>query len=263
MHAHFLLFAQATLGTLDAVLNRVGYLTHGLLDRLHADEAVQVGQDAFERTFFRHVAPDVAQLHLYCLVATTNIGGKNVLGSLDGHMGVAEGFVLDFYLVLEEARQLFVGIVREGCYAVFHLQLQLHNVAQLLEVIDWQAEHVLKAVLHGRITLKEVVQSLRKSRNDYDGIVVPPVHFHKELVERIDLIGILVGQQFLHIVEEQDAPPCLLDVLVPFVHKALIVHRIDHSQLGRVNNLTLIEVVADNAGKRRLACARLTYDNSV
>ena len=55
------------------------------------------------------------------------------------------------------------------------------------------------------------------------------VHLDKELVKRVHLVGVSVGQQFLDIVEEQYSPLGFLDVIVPFVNKPLVINGVNHS----------------------------------
>ena len=263
VHRQLFLFAQASFSPLQTVLHRVSYLTYGLLHSVHADEVVQVVQYLVKCPFFRYISLDVVLLNLGRVCSPADEGGEDVFGRLHGEMSIAEGFVLHLDLVLEEACQLLVSLGAVVGDAVLLLQLHLGDVAQLLTVGRGQAERVLEPVLHSRVALQEIVKSLGKSRHDDDGVVVPLVHLHKELVERIHLIGILVGQQLLYVVKEQDAILCLLDVVVPFVDEAAVVHRIHHRQLGLLDDSVLIEVVANDFGQSCLTCAGLTNDNGI
>ena len=85
------------------------------------------------------------------------------------------------------------------------------------------------------------------------------IHLDKQFVERINLIGITVGQKFLHVVEKQDATLGLLDIIVPLIHEALIVNSIDHCKFLLRNNLVLIKIIPDNLRKHRLSSTRFTH----
>ena len=125
------------------------------------------------------------------------------------------------------------------------------------------AERVLKTIEYSGIALKEILQALRQTRDDHYGIILPFVHLHKQFVERVNLIGVFVGQQFLHIVEKQDAALGLLDIIVPFVDKPLIVNGIDHGQFRLLYDLLLVEIVTKDLRKHGLSRSRLTNDNGV
>ena len=178
-------------------------------------------------------------------------------------MGIAEGLVLCLDLVFEVAPQIIVGLIRKFADAVLSLQLLLGHIAQFVVVRRRQAEGVLEAVLHSRVALQEVVESLRQSCNDDNGVVVPFVHLHEQLVQRIHLIGILIGQEFLHIIEEEYSTLRLLDVVVPLVHEALIVDSIHHRELRLLDDLMLVEVVAYDSCQCRLTRTCLAYDDSI
>ena len=124
-------------------------------------------------------------------------------------------------------------------------------------------EHILEAVLYSRIVLEKFLEALWQTGQDDDGVTLPLVHLHKEFVERVHLVRILIGQQFLHVIKEQDTVLRLLDIIVPLVHKALIVHSIHHGQFGFADNLILTEIVADNLCQGRLTRTRLTNDDGV
>ena len=178
-------------------------------------------------------------------------------------MAVTEGFVLDLDLILEITLQLLIGLRGELRNAVTGTQIQLADIRQLCEVRRRQTEGILETVGHSRITLQEIVKTLWKTRNHHDRIIFPFIHFHKEFVKRIDLVGIFVGQQLLDIIEEQNAVLCLLDVIVPLIDKPLIVDGIHHRQLRLVDDLILIEIVADNLCQCGLTRSRLTDDNGI
>ena len=132
-------------------------------------------------------------------------------------------------------------------------------------MIAWsrQTEGVLETVRDGRVTLEEVFQTFRQTRDDHDGIILPLVHLHEQLIQRIHLIGILVWQELLNIIEEQNAALGLSDIIVPFVHKPLIVNSVDHRQFRFLYNLMFVEIVTEDLGKHGLTCSRFTYDDSV
>ena len=178
-------------------------------------------------------------------------------------MGITEGLILRLNLILKVASQLVISLLRELADAVFLLQLLLSHIAQLVVVRSRQAEGVLEAVLHGRVALQEVIKSFRKSGNDDNGVVIPFVHLNEQLIQRIHLIGIFVRQELLNIIEEQDTTLCLLDVFVPLVNKALVVHGVHHRELGLVDNLVLVEVVAYDCRQCCLTSTRLANDDGV
>ena len=178
-------------------------------------------------------------------------------------MSVTEGVVLYFQLVLEIAVQLMISLRTISSNAILNAQLLLTNVTQILTAWGRQAEGILKAVLCRRVGYQEVVQTLRQTGNHHDGILAPFVHLDKQLVERIHLIGITVGQQFLHIIEEKNAILGFLHIVVPLVDKALIVYCVNHRQLGLVDNLVLIEIVAYHFCQGRLTRSRLTDNNRI
>ena len=132
-------------------------------------------------------------------------------------------------------------------------------------MIAWSGntERVFETVEDSRIALQEILQSFRQTRDNHNGIILPFIHLHKQLIKRIYLIGILVGQQLLHIVEEQNAPLGLLDIIIPLIYKSLIVNGIDHGQLWLLYNLLLVEIVTKDLGKHRLSCSRLTNNNRI
>ena len=147
--------------------------------------------------------------------------------------------------------------------AVFRPQVHFTDIRQF--VIPWsrETERVFESVDDRWVTLKEVLQTFRQTRDNHDGIIFPFIHLHKQLVERVYLIGVFVRQEFLHIVKEQYAAPGLPDVIVPLVHKPLIVHCIDHRQFRFLNDLVLIEIVTKDLRKHGLSCSRLTNDDSI
>ena len=202
-----------------------------MLHLFHADESVEVAQNIVERALLGHIALNVFFLNLNGLRPTADERREDVLSRLHGHMGIAEGLVLYLDLVLEEAGQLMLRIWGESRNAVFRTKLHTGNIAQLMIIGSGQPERVLEAVLHSRVALQEIVKSLGKACHDDNGIVVPLVHLDKELVKRVHLVGILIGQQFLHVVEKEEAATSLLDVLVPLVHETLVVDGINHGQL--------------------------------
>ena len=161
-------------------------------------------------------------------------------------MAVAKGVVLDFHLILEEAQQLAVGLWREVGKAILGAQLHFTDVAQLLIAWCGYSECVFETILRGRVRCQEIVQALGQTSNDNDGIFVPFVHLDKQFIQRIDLVGVAVGQQLLDIVEEENAPLGVFHILVPLVDKALIVDSIDHRQLGLLYDFMLLEIVSNN-----------------
>ena len=132
-------------------------------------------------------------------------------------------------------------------------------------MIAWsrETERVFESVDDCRVTLKKVLQTFCQTRNNHYGIIFPFIHLHKQLVERINLIGVFVRQEFLHVVKEQYATPGLSDVIIPLVHKPLIVHGIDHRQFRLLYDLVLIEIVTKDLRKHSLSRSSLTNDDGV
>ena len=89
------------------------------------------------------------------------------------------------------------------------------------------------------------------------------IHFHKQLVQRIHLIGVSVGQQFLHIVKEQDSASCILHVLFPLIHKPLIIHGVNYRQLGFGDDAVLVEIILEDFGQLCLSGTSLTHDDGI
>ena len=178
-------------------------------------------------------------------------------------MTISESLILNLYLIFKETQQLALGFFREIRDAIFHAQVKLTNLCKFLITRRRHTERILEAVSYSRVTLQEVLQTFRQTRDNHDWIILPLIHLHKEFVKRIHLIGILVGQEFLNIVEEQDAILGLLDILIPFIDEALVVHRIHHRQLRLLDNLMLVEVVTENLRKGSLSRTSLTYHDSI
>ena len=132
-------------------------------------------------------------------------------------------------------------------------------------MIAWcrKTEGILETVGNGRIALQEILQALRQTGYDHNGIILPLVHLHEQFVKGIYLIGVLVWQKFLHIVKKQDTTLGLLDIIVPFVHKPLIVNSIDHRQFWLLNNLMLVEIVTEDLSEHGLTCSRLANDDGI
>ena len=263
VHRHLLLFAQATLGTLHGILYRIGHLTDCTLHLVHANIPVEIFQDILNSPLFRHIALDVITLHLGGIGSTADELGEDILGSLIGQVAVAEEFIFDLNLVFEKARELVICFLREFGDAIFRPQVHLTDFRQLVIARSWQTEGVLETVRDGRVTLEEVLQTFRQTRDDHDGIILPLVHLHEQLIQRIHLIGILVWQELLNIIEEQNAALSLSDIIVPFVHKPLIVNSVDHRQFRLLYDLMFVEIVTEDLGKHSLTCSRFTYDDSV
>ena len=263
MNAGLLLLTETTLGTLNTIMNRKGNLTDSLLHLIHTDITVKVAEDILQRTLLGHIAPDILLLHLYGIGSTADERGKDILCSLDGHMSITESIVFNLHLILEETVQLVVGFMRIGRDAILTAQLHLTNIAEFLITRSRQTECVLEAVLGSRVGSQEVIKTFRKTGYHDNRILVPFVHLDKQLIERVHLIGITVRQQFLYVVEEQDATLCLFHVVVPLVNKTLVVYSVDHRQLGLLNNLVLVEIVTNHLCKSRLTGSRLTYNNSI
>ena len=178
-------------------------------------------------------------------------------------MTVSECLILNLHLILEETHQLVLGLSREFCNTILQTQIELTDISQFLITRRWHAERIFKAVGNSRIALKKIFQSLCQTGNNYDGIIIPLVHLNKQFVERIHLIGVLIRQQFLHVVKEQNAILGLLNILVPLINKALIVNGIYHRQLRFLDNLMLIKIVTKNICQGRFSRTRLTYYNSI
>ena len=263
MHRHLLLLAQTTFSTFHTVLHSIGDLTDGRLHLIHTDVLIEVFQNILDRTLLRHIALDVALLYYRSLSTATDKLSEDVLSSLHGQMSITEGLVLYLDLVLEITLQLIIGFWRKVSNAIACLQTQLTDIRQLVEVRGRQTEGILETVGYRRITLKEVIQTLGQSGDDNNGIIFPLVHLHKEFIQRVHLIGILVRQQFLDIVKEQDTILCLLDVFFPLVDKALVVDGIDHRQLRFVDNLVLIEIVTEDFCQSSLTRSCLTDDDGI
>ena len=263
MHRYLRSLTQSALHTLHIILNGVSHLANGLLHLIHTNEGIQILQDIVERALLGYIALDIIFLDNGLLTASTDKRREDIFGSLHSQMGITEGLVLDLYLILEIARQLLVGLLRESGDAILRLQLHLHHVAQFLTIRNGQAEHILEAVLDGGVVLKEFLKTLRQTSQDNDRITLPFIHLHKEFVEWVHLIGILIGQQFLHIIKKQDTVLCLFDVIIPLVHETLIVNSIYHCQLGFTDNLLLTEIITDNLCQSRLTSTRLTHDDGV
>ena len=263
MDASLLLFTQTTLGALYAVLYAVGNLADSFLHLIHTDVLVEIAQDIIKRTLLRNVATDITLLYHRSISTTTDERGKDVLSSLHCQMTIAEGVVLDFHLILEETLQLMICLRCIGGNAVFDTQFLLADVTEFVVTRSRQTEDILEAVLGSWVVYQEIVQTFGQTGDNHNRIIVPLVHFDKELIQRIHLIGIAVGQQFLNIIKEQDTILRLLDVIIPFINKALIIDGINHRQLRLVNNLVLIEVITDNLRKRSLTSTCLTDDNRI
>ena len=263
VHRHLLLLTQAALGTLDAILYGVGNLADGTLHLVHTDELIQILQDIVDGTFLRHIAFDVALLHNRGRGTTADELGEDVLGGLHRQVGVAEGLVLDLHLILEEALQLVVSIGRKVGDTIAGTQAQFTDVRQFREVRRRQTEGVLEAVGHGGVALQKVVEALGQTRDDDNRVVIPLVHLHEEFIQRIHLIGILVRQQFLHIIKEEYAVLGLLDIIIPLIDKALVVDGIHHRQLGLLDNLVLVEVIPQDLCQGSLSRAGLADDDGI
>ena len=263
MDASLVLVAQSTCSTLHIVVDSEGNLADRFLHLVHTDVVIQVAQDFLQRAFLGYVASNIRFLHHHCIGTTADERREDILGRLHSQVGIAEGVVLDLHLILEEALQLMVGSRRIGCYAVFGAQFLFTDVAEFLRSWGRQSESVLETILRRRVGSQEIVKSLGQTRNHDDGVVAPLVHLDKQLVEGVHLIGVAVGQQLLYVVKEQDATLGLLYVIVPLVDKSLIVHSVYHRQLRFINNLMLVEVVANHFCQCRLTSTRLTNDNRV
>ena len=178
-------------------------------------------------------------------------------------MTIAKELIFNLDLILEITRELVICLLGEFGNTIFRPQVHLTDVRQLMIVRGRKTEGVFETVDDGGIALKEVLQTFRQSRDDHDGIILPLVHLHEELIKGVHLIGILVGQEFLHIVEEQDTSFSLLDIIIPFIHKPLIVDGVDHRQLWFLNDLMLIEIVTKDLSQHGLSCSCLTNDNGI
>ena len=263
MHRHLLLFSQTTFGSLQSILHRVSHLTDSALHLVHADEPVEILQDIIDSPFLRHIALDVITFHLRSIGPTADKLRKDILSGLIGQMTIAEEFVLGLNLILEVARELVLGLLREFGDAVFRLQVLLTDVRQFM--ITWcrKTECVFEAVDDGRVALKEILQTLRQSGDHHNGIILPFVHLDKEFIKRVHLIGLLVWQEFLHIVEEQNSTLGFLDIIVPLVNKPLIVYCIDHRQFRLLYDLMFVEIVTKDLSQHGLTRSRLTDDDDV
>ena len=110
MHRHLLLLAKSALSTLHGILNRVCHLLNSALNLVHTDIGVEILKDILHRTLLRHIASDIIYLYPSGTCTATDIVGKDVLSSLIGQMTVTKGLILNLYLILEEARQLIIGL---------------------------------------------------------------------------------------------------------------------------------------------------------
>ena len=84
MHPHLLLLTQSALLSLDAVLHRIGNLTHGTLHLIHADELIEILQDIIDSTLLRDIAPDIFFLHLHGIGPSADEMGEDILSRLIG-----------------------------------------------------------------------------------------------------------------------------------------------------------------------------------
>ena len=178
-------------------------------------------------------------------------------------MTITESLVLNLNLILEVAHQLILSLRREFRNAIFHAQVKLTDLSQFL--ITWcrHTEGILEAVSYSRIALKEIFQSFCQTWDNHDRIILPLIHLHKQLVERIYLIRVFIGQQFLDIIKKQDAILGFLDIFIPLVDEALIVNSIHHRQLRLLNNLMLIEIVTEYFRQSGLTRTSLSYHDSI
>ena len=263
MHRHFLLLTESPLSTLHTVLHSIRNLTDSLLHLVHTDERVHIVEYLVQRALLRNIPYDVFLLHLLRIGSTTDEGREDVFSGLHGHMGIAEGIVFCLDAILEQALQLLVCLWREVRNAILHPKVELGDVTEFLVVRRRQTEHILEAVLHRRVALQEIIKPLRQTGHNDDGIIVPLVHLDKKFVERVHLVGVFIGQQLLYVIEEQKTATGFLDVVVPLVNKTRVVYRIDHCQLGLLDNLLLVEVVAEYLCQRCLARSRLTDNDGV
>ena len=263
MHRHLLMLAKTTLCPLETVLHRIGHFTDGALHLIHADILIEILQDVINGSLFRNIALNIILLHLLGISTTADEMSKDILRSLTGQMSVTKHLVLDLDLIFEETGELVIGLFGELGNTILRPEIQFTDIRQLMIAGSGNTERVFETVEDSRIALQKILQSLRQARDDYNGIVFPLIHLHKQLVERVYLIGILIGQQFLHIIKEQDTALSFLDVIVPFVNKPLVVDGIDHGQLRFLYNLLLVEIVTKDLGKHRLSRSRLTNNNSI
>ena len=259
MHRHFLSAAESTSLPLYAVFHRVGNLPHRLLHLVHANEVVEVGEYVVERPFLRHIATDVIRLHHVCVNSPADKRREDVLSLLCGLVGKAESLVFGLHLIFEELRQLALCIKAETIQSVFCSQHVAANQGEFLISRCGQVELIFESVAHRGVVGDEIVKTTCQSRYYHYGVVVPMVHLHKQLVERIDLVGIAVGKQFLNIVEKENAALRLLNVVVPLIHKACVIHRVHECEFWLCYNLVLVEIVPYHLGKHGLAGSCLTY----
>ena len=263
MDAHLLLFTQSALRALYIIMYSKGNFLDSFLDFVHTDVAVEVAEYLLQRALFWHIATNVVVFYHYCRRAATNERGEDILCSLDGYMCIAKCVILDFNLILEEAQQLMVCLLRESSNTIFGTQFHLTDVAQLLIAWCGQTEGVLETILCCRVCRQEVVQALGQTSHNNDGVFVPFVHLDKQLIQWIHLIRVAIRQQLLDIIEEEDAAFGITHILVPFFHEALVVDGIDHRQLGFRYDFILMEIVSNHLCQSGLTCTRLTNDNGV
>ena len=119
MNAGLLLFTQSTLCALDIVMNGERNLTDSLLHFIHTDIVIQIAQDILQSTLFRNIATNILFLNQRRLGTSADKRRENVFSRLDSQMGVSEGIVLDFQLILEVTQQLTFCLRRIGCYTIF------------------------------------------------------------------------------------------------------------------------------------------------
>ena len=119
---------------------------------------------------------------------------KDIFGCLIGQMSVTEHLVLDLDLVFEEAGELVISLLGELRNTILGLEVQFTDIRQLVIAWSGNTERIFETIEDSRIALEEVFQSFRQTRDDHNGVILPLVHLHEQLIERVYLIGILVGQ---------------------------------------------------------------------
>ena len=106
----------------------------------------------------------------------------------------SERLVFFLHPVFEVSGEFVFRLQGERVYSILIFEHVSADGGEFLVSRRRQDELVLEPVAYRRVVGEEVFKSFCKSGDNHDRVVVPVVHFHEKLVERIHLVGISVRQ---------------------------------------------------------------------
>ena len=257
-HLAFCLVALA----LRVHLKLVGYLPHDLLDIIHAHIFVERRDRLFGGLADIFGSGDVILGDDGRLLVPTDSRFHDLARLVHSDVGGHRNARIIAIKLLEHAVKFLFGLVVHR-QRTFGLEHDLRDFDDLLWRIGLQVELVTEERRHTRVALHETAETALRAHQDDDRITIPFLHAVEQDIEVGYLPYLAIRQQFLCVLNAQDAVAHSFDIIVKIVGELEKIGRVDDFGLVLRDDFIRVEQGLDDLQQLGLTHSGIAEDEHI